>query len=178
MWVVIEGWYELGTNDETIDRLLKEWPDYCELLRRYRNGVFHYQPKLLDERFNAFKNEGPAFGIWVAALYLEFQRFLWEYPDKLIGSKEQIQEIRKIFEEVIGWMPEEIIPAYNRTLEDLCQEALDKVRVAGDTESEAAIDLLSWVTATQSMLGESTNPVLDYLDSMQKKISPDDTNDR
>lgn len=170
MWVVIEGWHELGMKDAIIDRLLTEWPDYCDLLRRYRNGVFHYQPTLLDERLVAWKKEGPDFGIWVFALYLEFQRFLWEWPDRLSGSKQQKLEMRNTLENVIGWMPEEIIPAYNRSLQEMCEEAVTMVRTAGDAESEAAKDLLSWVTDTQRMItNSSANPVLDYIDTMNSK---------
>jgi hypothetical protein len=174
MWVVIEGWRDLGMKDETIDRLLTDWPNYCDLLRRYRNGVFHYQPTLLDERFDAFQKEGPDFGIWVFAVYLEFQRFLWHWPDRFSASKEQKQEMRKTLENVIGWMPEEIIPAYNRSLQEMCEEALTRVQTAGDTESEAAKDLLSCVSDTQNMLrNSSTNPLLDYDNSLKKKTSQD-----
>ena len=81
VWVVVEGWRHLAIKDSIIDGLLDEWPHYCELLRRYRNGVFHYQPELLDERFTAYATEGSDFIMWVFALYLEFQRFLWEWPD-------------------------------------------------------------------------------------------------
>jgi hypothetical protein len=175
MWVVIEGWRDLAMKDEIIDLLLAEWPDYCDLLRRYRNGVFHYQPTLLHERFDAFKKEGPDFGIWVFTLYLEFQRFLWEWPDRLSGSKEEKREMRKTLENVIGWMPEEIIPAYNNSLQQMCEEALTRIQTAGDTESEAAKDLLSWVTDTRSMVENyPTNPLLDYVNSLkQNRPRPD-----
>jgi hypothetical protein len=41
LYVVIEGWTALGLSDIKIDALLKS-PN-VELLRRYRNGVFHFQ---------------------------------------------------------------------------------------------------------------------------------------
>ena len=52
LYVVIEGWQDLGLADPTIDRLL-ESPN-VELLKRYRNGVFHYQTTYFDDRFSAF----------------------------------------------------------------------------------------------------------------------------
>ena len=53
LYAVIEGWQELGLTDPTIDRLL-ESPN-VELLRRYRNGVFHYQMTYFDDRFRLNK---------------------------------------------------------------------------------------------------------------------------
>jgi len=46
LWVVVEGWKELELDDSSIDKLLNAAPEYVDLLRRYRNGVFHYQSKL------------------------------------------------------------------------------------------------------------------------------------
>jgi hypothetical protein len=40
LYVVIEGWRELKLTDNTIDILLQS-PN-VELLRRYRNAVFHF----------------------------------------------------------------------------------------------------------------------------------------
>ena len=52
LYVVIEGWRELGLHDDAIDRLL-ESPN-VDLLRRYRHGAFHYQREYLDRRFTDF----------------------------------------------------------------------------------------------------------------------------
>ena len=49
LYVVIEGWKELGFQDAEIDALLTS-PN-VKRLKRYRNGVCHFQPKYLDERF-------------------------------------------------------------------------------------------------------------------------------
>ena len=63
MYVVIEGWQQLKLSDERVDELLSNEP-FVQALKRYRNGVFHYQKKLLDERFIEFiaKKEG---GTWI-----------------------------------------------------------------------------------------------------------------
>ncbi len=170
VWVVVEGWRQLAIKDSTIDGLLDEWPHYCELLRRYRNGVFHYQPELLDERFTAYATEGSDFVMWVFALYLEFQRFLWEWPDRFKGQKADIDEIRKTLEEIIGWMPEDIIPAKNRSLQDMCREAKEMVKASGDAEGEASKDLLSCVEGIQDGLRDfSLTPMLDYVRNMKHK---------
>lgn len=52
LYVVIEGWFELGLNDPVIDSLLKS-PNVA-LLKRYRNGIFHFQKDYMDERFHEF----------------------------------------------------------------------------------------------------------------------------
>ena len=57
--VVIEGWQKLDLHDPDVDRLLDS-PN-VGLLRRYRNGAFHYQSTYLDGRFvNFFAQEGTA----------------------------------------------------------------------------------------------------------------------
>jgi hypothetical protein len=49
LYVVIEGWRELKLADTGIDNLL-ESPN-VDLLRKYRNGVFHFQADYNDKRF-------------------------------------------------------------------------------------------------------------------------------
>ena len=48
--VVVEGWETLGLHDPEIDRLLLD-TEMKAMLRRYRNGAFHYQPEYFDNRF-------------------------------------------------------------------------------------------------------------------------------
>ena len=52
LYVVIEGWKQLKLNDPTIDRLLQS-PN-VRLLKKYRDGTFHYQRKYFDDRFANF----------------------------------------------------------------------------------------------------------------------------
>jgi hypothetical protein len=58
LYVVIEGWQELGLSDAVIDATLQS-PN-VHLLRRYRNGVFHFKKDYNDERFLAFMKDGNA----------------------------------------------------------------------------------------------------------------------
>jgi hypothetical protein len=77
LYVVIEGWTTLKLSDPLIDELLKE--PYVKLLRKYRNGVCHFQKKYYDERFleimgqNKFSAQDSA--RWVRELNLEFGRY-------------------------------------------------------------------------------------------------------
>ena len=54
--MVIEGWQELGLADPAVDRLLMS--PKVDLLRRYRDGVFHFQPDYFDSRFMDFIRQG------------------------------------------------------------------------------------------------------------------------
>jgi hypothetical protein len=49
LFVVIEGWNELELIDPQINELLES--PHVDLLRRYRNGVCHYQREYADPRF-------------------------------------------------------------------------------------------------------------------------------
>lgn len=53
IYVVIEGWGELKLSDSKLDNLLKK-AEKVRLLKRYRNGTFHYQKNYADERFEKF----------------------------------------------------------------------------------------------------------------------------
>lgn len=53
---------------------------------------------------------------------------------------------------MIGWMPEAILPARKRALQDLCSAALRMVEEAGDTTSDAAKDLIKATADIQQML--------------------------
>ena len=52
LFVVAEGWDELKLQDAEVDALLQS--PHRDLLRRFRNGAFHFQPKYFDDRFMDF----------------------------------------------------------------------------------------------------------------------------
>ncbi len=72
-YVLIEGWQELKLTDPKIDSLLKS-PN-VELLRRYRNGVFHFQKEYYDKRFMELMSEGQDIANWIRNLRDEFSRW-------------------------------------------------------------------------------------------------------
>ena len=82
LFVVIEGWQELGLSEPTIDKLLAS-PN-VQLLRRYRNGVFHFQKNYFDDRFVEFMREGENTVEWVRDLTLHFGRYFLQrfHPDR------------------------------------------------------------------------------------------------
>lgn len=78
LYVVIEGWKELELHDPVIDALLTS-PNVA-LLRRYRNGVFHFQPDYMNARFRGFIEEGVEPVTWVRELNQQFGRFFLDQP--------------------------------------------------------------------------------------------------
>lgn len=75
LYVLIEGWKELHLYDPTIDDLLES--NNVDLLRRYRNGTFHFQEVYFDGRFTNFI-EDISSAEWARRLNREFERFIME----------------------------------------------------------------------------------------------------
>lgn len=73
LYAVAEGWKELRLADPTIDALLTE--SHLALLKRYRNGVFHFQHDYFDRRYQDFFDEGQAAREWVDDLHKAFTNF-------------------------------------------------------------------------------------------------------
>ena len=72
MYVVIEGWKELGLSDPEVDALLES--ENVQLLKRYRNGVFHFQTDYLDDRFFGFM-EAQGTVSWIRSVRESMSRF-------------------------------------------------------------------------------------------------------
>jgi hypothetical protein len=83
LYVVIEGYRELGFHDPKIDALLAS-PN-VELLRRYRNGVDHFQKDYFDARFVEFMTPGDT-PRWIRDLNREFGRFCLETSQREPGA--------------------------------------------------------------------------------------------
>lgn len=84
LYVVIEGWRELGLEDDTIDSLLES--GNVALLRRYRNGVFHYQADYFDPRLRGFVEEGESSVEWVRGVNDQFGRYFLEWAASVRAS--------------------------------------------------------------------------------------------
>jgi hypothetical protein len=73
IYAVAEGWIELGLKDDAINTLLKS--DNLGLLKRYRNGVFHYQKEYNDARFTDLYLKGREVVDWVRQLNQELGKY-------------------------------------------------------------------------------------------------------
>lgn len=88
LYVVAEGWEELELEDEGIATMLTS-PNR-ELLRRFRNGAFHFQANYFDARFTEFLEgeEDPL--AWATALHQAFGTwFVWWATGRVADSDRQ-----------------------------------------------------------------------------------------
>lgn len=155
VWVVIEGWKKLKLKDAIIDNILEEYSDYCTLLRQYRNCIFHYQENITDKRFIALFEKGEEQAFWIEVLCQEFQRFLWEYPEHLMVTQDQVKEFRESIRECIGWMPTDIISVRKYNLKQLLSEAEDMLSKSGDKTSPTAHKALEAISHARKVLQET-----------------------
>jgi hypothetical protein len=82
LYVVVEGWQEANLSDPEVDRLLAS-PN-TELLRRFRNGMFHFQTDYwLPKKFSEFFDPKNKTVEWVRALTAELRRSLMAEMKKI-----------------------------------------------------------------------------------------------
>ena len=77
LYVVVEGWKQLKLGDSEIDALLLS-PN-VNLLKKYRNGVFHFQKDYFDQRFIGFMQDGQNVVQWVHQLSRAFGRYFLDW---------------------------------------------------------------------------------------------------
>ena len=82
--VVVEGWNDLGLRDAEIDELLEGSP-HVESLRRYRNGVFHFQSTYAESepKFLEFTDAGSESAEWIRRVTGAFRRWFSTYASRL-----------------------------------------------------------------------------------------------
>lgn len=72
-YAVIEGWRDFNFHNKDIDTMLES--SNVELLRRYRNGVFHVQNQYNAEKFETLYEQGENFPIWIRELRDAFSKY-------------------------------------------------------------------------------------------------------
>lgn len=75
LFVTAEGWLEQKLKDSEIQRLLADEAKW-KALRRFRNGVFHFQADYFDKRIVDFVALGGDSAAWVRALHSALGRDL------------------------------------------------------------------------------------------------------
>jgi len=73
LYVVVEGYREQSLRDPDVDALLAEGT-FVDLLRRFRNAVFHYQEDPFSEKLTQFLTE-PRGEVWVKDLNSSLETF-------------------------------------------------------------------------------------------------------
>lgn len=87
LYIVVEGWRALALADAKVDALLTS--TYVDLLRRFRNGVDHYQATYWDDRFTDFVAGGAESAVWVRSLHSAFGRWFQDWFDARRASTER-----------------------------------------------------------------------------------------
>ena len=105
--VVVEAWEDSRFEDPIIDQLLAHSRGYRDLLRRFRNAVFHHQRDFTDSRFIGLLWEGEEAVLWITALQDEFKRFVQNRLNNLIGTPDELMEVRQRLRDLLGWLPGE-----------------------------------------------------------------------
>ncbi len=89
LYVVCEGWQDLKLSDPEINPLLSS--PHLETLKRFRNGVYHFQSDYFDKRFMFALVLGPEFDNWVIALANAFIRYFDAWINNQTGALAQSQ---------------------------------------------------------------------------------------
>ena len=90
LYVVCEGWKdELNLSDPELDVLLKS--PYLDVLKRFRNGVYHYQPDYFSNKLLNVFMLGEDFDAWINSLMLAFARYFraWRESQTSATAKPQ-----------------------------------------------------------------------------------------
>jgi hypothetical protein len=153
LYAVIEAWDELQFSDPTIDRLLAHPKDFRALLRRYRNGVSHFQSSLLDPRIIDFLRYGAAHVCWVHALHDEVVRFFAEHLASRFARDGQRPELREAIEGVVNWYPCREAPAIE-SLERTLSDTRDMLAAHPDDRSQEREELERSLASAEAILHE------------------------
>lgn len=172
LYVIIEGWEELNLEDKFINRLLNDHPNLKDLLRKYRNCVFHFQPRLLDNRIIDFVKTEDNIHLWIELLHHQFVRFFSEQLSNLPGDKIQKNEIQNALKQLIGWIPDDTINDKVRDLNKLIEKA-EFLLKEGHDSSRNAMQLRSAIEEAKVLLIEANENYRHYLETSIKSIKRD-----
>lgn len=168
LWVSIEGWRSCPLSDSTVDELLNDaaFEPNLHLLRRFRNGVFHYQDALIDERLGGFFRESSKTIPWAFLVHSEFKRVIWEFIHSYSSNSVPVEGLIEDMRQIIGWLPNEIpeaapFNAYRRYL-----EIANMILADGSRETPEAKNLLSLAKDFRSTADQSAADWSNYKRSM------------
>jgi hypothetical protein len=158
LWVVAEGYSELGIQDNFIQSILRNPPGHADLLRRCRNGVYHFQPDLLAPRLAAFLSATQSALAWAHALHSELIRLFWQYPERAGLSDVQATEWRAAAHDILGWLPDD---SPYVTITQLEQRIRDYIAVVPEADhSPAADDVRASIDHLRSAIAELRSNLL------------------
>lgn len=177
LYVVIEGWETAKFQDPIIEALLK-LSNYKDILKRLRNGTFHYQPELIAPKTNAFLSS-PEGTLWLYFLHEEFCRWLRDCIETVeraaLMSTEELGKWHKQCETLIGWLPLRPAEEQLNELRQMLDETKRELDASGDV-SDVAEDLRSSFGLHDTAVKQTAERVRDYRRELLAKLGlkPDD----
>ncbi|WP_054695645.1 hypothetical protein [Geotalea toluenoxydans] len=150
------SWGELKLQDAAIEKLLSEFDALQSLLRRYRNGVFHFQPNLLDKRFTELAKSTYNWTRWIRVLHDEFVRYFSDWLAGLSIDPDESREIKESIKASIGWIPDETLTDKIRNLQTLVIESEALLAGASD-DSLAGKELQEAIEKVKDQIAKSTS---------------------
>jgi hypothetical protein len=163
LYVVIEGWETAKFKDPIVEGLLGI-SNYKDVLRKLRNGTFHYQPSLISQKVKEFFHT-PDVNLWLHFLHEEFCRWLRDCVETVERgarlSPEQSQEWRDDFADLVGWLPLRPAEQELESLRRLTVETREELD-ASRSDSEAARDLRASLGGYDTAVKETTERVRQY----------------
>ncbi len=89
LFVVIEGYWEIGVTDDRIEALLdnSNGPD---LIRRFRNGIFHFQGNYFDKRVTELLDESERMLPWIESVHSAFSDFFLDIFSEIPGLRTEV----------------------------------------------------------------------------------------
>jgi hypothetical protein len=178
LYVVIEGWETEKLEDPIIDALLGI-SNYKDVLRRLRNGTFHYQAALISPKVTEFF-ESTDVTLWLYVLHEEFCRWLRDCVETIervaILSPEQSQEWRETFCGLIGWLPLRPGEEELRTLKKKCEEIKAELDADGSVSEEAKDLRAASLGLYDTAVKKTAESVREYRRNQLAKVglNPDD----
>ena len=139
LYVAIEGWERAQFKDPIIDALLGV-KNYKDVLRRLRNGTFHYQTELASEKLIGFFHS-PEATLWLWMVHDEFCRWLRDCVELIGGgarlSPERAEKWREDFARLIGWLPLRPVEKEQESLRKVMVEIRQELDASGDNSDAA-----------------------------------------
>ena len=157
LWVAIEGWRECPLSDEIVDELLTDpaFEQNTKLLRRFRNGVYHYQRDLVNERLLTFLQQREHAITWAFLLHHEFKRVVWEVAHPPGVDPAVQREIADGIHRLVGWLPTDIPEAAPHMAAAQYREVTDMILKSGSRNTKHSRNLMDAVNQLRSAAYEA-----------------------
>ncbi|HJP59031.1 MAG TPA: hypothetical protein VJ865_03505 [Gemmatimonadaceae bacterium] len=171
IWVAVEGWQQCREllPDPVVEELLTDpvFEPNCTLLRRCRNGVYHYQSDILNHKLLGFISKTDMTFTWAFLVHDEFSRLAFEiaHPSGMPAALQS--EFAEAARELIGWLPSDTVQSHQRDATTRYLEVAEMILRDGSRNSPHAIELLK---AVEELKEKADAAVVGWTSTKRKMI--------